>query len=72
MPGLSCDMWGLLITGMRALRCGTWDLVPGIEPEPLHWKCGVLATGPPGRSACLIFNVHSLIPLSPFTFKQEA
>ena len=28
------------------------DLVPwpGIEPKPLHWKCRVLATGPPERS----------------------
>ena len=23
---------------------------PGIEPRPPHWECGVLATGPPGKS----------------------
>ena len=29
-----------------------WDLVPrpGIKPGPLHWECGVLATGPSGKS----------------------
>ena len=27
-------------------------LVPwsGVEPAPLHWQCGVLTTGPPGKS----------------------
>ena len=23
--------------------------LPGIEPKPLKWKCGVLTTGPPGK-----------------------
>ena len=34
------------------LSCGMWDLVPwpGIEPWPLHWEHGVLATRPPGKS----------------------
>ena len=38
--------------GMWTLSCGTWDLVPwsGMEPRPLHWEWGVLATGPPGKS----------------------
>ena len=33
-----------------------WDLVLGSEsnPGPLHWELGVLATGPPGKSAKLI------------------
>ena len=37
---------------MQTLSCSMWDLVPwpGIEPGPLHWECGVLATGPPGKS----------------------
>ena len=41
------------------LRCGTWDLVPcqGLNPGPLHWELGVLATGPPGKShRCLNFG----------------
>ena len=41
------------------LRCGTWDLVPcqGLNPVPLHWELGVLATGPPGKShGCLNFG----------------
>ena len=52
-PGLSCSMW--------TLSCGMWDLVPcpGIKPGPLHWECGLLATGPPGKSWSINFN-HQL------------
>ena len=25
----------------------------GLNPRPLHWKCGVLTTGPPGKSRTL-------------------
>ena len=34
------------------VQCNTWDLSlwPGIDPSPLHWEHGVLATGPPGKS----------------------
>ena len=35
------------------LSCSMWDLVPWpeTEPGPLHWKHGVLTTGPPGKSS---------------------
>ena len=38
-----------------------WDLVPqsGIEPEPLHWEYGGLATGQPGKS---LFDLSNLLP----------
>ena len=44
----SCCVW--------ALSCSVWDLVPwpGGEPRPLHWECGVLATGPPGKSLSVL------------------
>ena len=29
---------------------GTLGPWPGLNPHPLHWKCGVLITGPPGKS----------------------
>ena len=34
-----------------------WDLVPwpGLELRTLHWKCRVLATGPPGKSRKSLF-----------------
>ena len=37
-----------------------WDLVPwsGIEPGPLCWECGVLATRAPGKSPPEILIVH--------------
>ena len=49
--------------GLRALGCGTWDLVPqsGVEPGPLRWELEVFATGPPGRpfvSLFLFFTSH--------------
>ena len=28
---------------------------PGMEPRPLHWEWGVLATGPPGKPHCPCF-----------------
>ena len=42
----------LVVCGIQALSWGMWNLVPwpGIEPGPLHWKQGVLAMGPPGKS----------------------
>ena len=44
----------------RVFCCSVWGLVPWpeIEPEPLHWACGVLATGPPWEvSNTLLFNM---------------
>ena len=37
------------------LSCGMWDLAPwpGLNPGPLHWGQGVLATGPLGESLLL-------------------
>ena len=36
-----------------AVPCGTWDLgspTQGSNPHSLHWKLGVLTTGPLGKS----------------------
>ena len=35
--------------------------VSGWNPRPLHWKCGVLTTGPPGKSVSLSLE-HSEPP----------
>ena len=35
--------------------CGISVPWPGIESVPLYWKCGVLATGPPGKSPDFLF-----------------
>ena len=50
MLGLSCGIF----------NCGMWDLACGIPDQgsklaPLHWECGVLAIGPPGKPLFLIF-----------------
>ena len=42
-------MWlcWVLVVAWKIFSCGMWDL--GITSS-LHWGCGVLATGPPGKS----------------------
>ena len=46
---------GIFRCGMPTLNCSMWGLVPwpGMEPGPLHWKHGILVTGPPGKSSYL-------------------
>ena len=34
-----------------AEACGLWFPDQGLNPDPLHWECRVLATGPPGKSS---------------------
>ena len=40
-------------------ECGIWVPWPGVEPRPLYWKCGVLASRPAGKSP--IFTWCSLV-----------
>ena len=65
-PGLSCGTGNLcwhvqdlcfamriFCCGMQALNCSMWDLsslTRGRTQAPLHCECGVLTTGPPGKS----------------------
>ena len=42
----------------------------GIGPVPLHWKCFVLSTGPPGKSLALSLSHNSDHSLWP-TLKQR-
>ena len=43
------------------LSCDMWDLFPdwGLNLGPLHWKCRVLATGPPGKSLLWFFDLKN-------------
>ena len=54
MPGLSCDTQYLRFllqhAGSLVAACGMYFPNQGLIPGPLHWECGVLATGPPGNS----------------------
>ena len=36
--------------GFLVAACGILVLRAGIQPKPLHWKCRVLTTVPPGKS----------------------
>ena len=47
-----CGMRDLLVAACRHLvaACGIQFPDQGSKPGPLHWECGVLAPGPPGKS----------------------
>ena len=46
----------------RLFSCGMWDLVPSPGVKPGIGKCGVLATGPAGKSlGFFIFNQFSFM-----------
>ena len=63
---LRCGMWDLSVSAGKLLvaACGIYFPDQGWNPGPLHWKCRVLATGPPGKSLhslfffnlCIYFN----------------
>ena len=40
------------------MACGILVPRPEIHPCPLHWKHGVLATGPPGKSLSILYIYH--------------
>ena len=44
---------------MPALSCDIKFPDQGLNLSPLHWECGVLATGPPGKSLPF-FSMESL------------
>ena len=35
---------------LLAVACAVWFPDQGLNTGPLHWECGVLATGQPGKS----------------------
>ena len=47
-----------MVLALRNFICSMWDLVcqPGMNLDPLHWECGVLAIGPPGKSHFLCIS----------------
>ena len=49
------------IFGLWHVACGILVPQPVIEPVPLHWKHGVLTTGPAGKS-CKTQILSCLIP----------
>ena len=60
VPGLS---WGT-----RDLQSLLWHVGsiswPRMEPGPLRWECGVLATGPPGKSQRYSFKRQENVGIS--------
>ena len=65
----------VVVCELLVVACGTWFPDQGSNPGPLHWECGVLATGPSGRSLHSGFHHcyhhdnngdHSLTPFNAF------
>ena len=42
--------YGLFFFGHAVRLAGSWFPGQGLNPDPLQWKCGILTTGPPGKS----------------------
>ena len=83
--GLSCStqdffffarrIFLVVVCELLVVACGTWFPDQGSNPGPLHWECGVLATGPSGKSLHSGFHHcyhhdnngdHSLTPFNAF------
>ena len=51
--GIHCTNFFFLSHAARHVRSQLPD--QGSNPRPLHWKCEVLTTGPPGKSLTVLF-----------------
>ena len=58
------ELTELIYLAAPGFSYSVWDLVPwpgSTNLGPLHWECGILAAGPPGKSpCCIIFFSHYL------------
>ena len=54
--GLRCGTWELLVAS-----CGIYFPDQGWNVGPLHWECGVLSPGPPGKSPFGQFLIAGII-----------
>ena len=72
-PSFLCTFMQIWLTGFLFLffniglfSCiGSWlqhmgSLDQGLNPGPLHWEHGILATGPPGEPPDLLFKIYRL------------
>ena len=65
---------GIFSCKLLVAACGIWFSDQGSNLVPLHWECGLLATGPPGKSPHSILlgprsssSLHFFFPLSVFS-----
>ena len=66
LPPIYFILYLFIYLAVPGLSCGMWDLVPSssLTRGPLHWKHGILATGPPGK-----FHPRPPSPPYPLEFK---
>ena len=56
-------MFVYLFICYTARHVGSWFPNQGSNPCPMHWEHGVLTTGPPGKSLCVVFFFFFLLNL---------
>ena len=68
-PALSCGMWDFQLQQERS-SSPSRDQTQG----RLHWECGVLATGPPGKflDGQIFTNAAFIYPLAPCLFPDSS
>ena len=52
-----CFIFFCFVFGHAAQQMRSWFPDQGSNPHPLHWKHGVLTTGPPGKSPIFHFKI---------------
>ena len=60
-PPLSFFFFFFFLFGRPTLHAGSYFPTQGSTPCPLQWKCGVLITGPLGKSQCLSLHLLKLL-----------
>ena len=55
---VACRIFLVVGCDLLVAACGTWFPDQGSNPGPLHWECGVLTTGPSGKSLHSGFDHH--------------
>ena len=59
--GLSCSTWNLQSLLQHAGSLGIYFPYQGLNPGPLHWEHGVLATEPPGKSQQFLLSYQEVL-----------
>ena len=56
MLHVGSSLWHMVFIAPQ--HVGSYFPNQGSNPHPLHWKCGFLTTGPPGKPQALYFQVN--------------
>ena len=65
--GLRCSVQASLVMVSGGGTCGIEFPDQGVNLDPLHWECRVLATGPSGKSLAVDFIIYAMYITVSFT-----